>query len=118
MADYPNSRRLERSGRAALPLALGALLLLAADVHAGADYQHVAVGNGLPRSECVRPGADGILQSTPAGDDSVFGTTILSGPNGICETPLAGDDVRPPNGVILGRGLPNGGIILADRFDL
>lgn len=77
------------------------------------DYQSVSLGKGFPNSECVLAGPNGRLNSTPHGDDFVFNSiTILSGPNGICETPLGGDDVNPPNGVVLNKGLPNGPIIL------
>lgn len=76
------------------------------------DFQLVAVGNGFPGTECVLPGPDATLDSVPAGDDTNFlGAAILSGLNGICQTPLADDDVRPSNGVVLGGGLPNGAII-------
>ena len=100
-------------------VALTALLVLTGPGGAGAqDFQLVALGNGFPGSECVLPGGNLVLDSTPAGDDTDFlGVAILSGANGICETPLGGDDVRPPNGVVLGRGLPNGAIIRPGSSD-
>ncbi len=76
------------------------------------DFQLVPVGQGAPDGVCVRPGPNNTLESTPAADDRIFGSNILSGPNGICETPLAGDDERPA-GVTLGGGTPFADIIIA-----
>ncbi len=76
------------------------------------DFQKVPVGNGVADSACVYAGANGKINSTPVGDDHVFGLFILSGPNGICETPLGGDDIRPGNGVTLNSGVPFAAIIL------
>lgn len=83
------------------------------------DYQIVAVGNGLANSQCVVDGGNFTLESSPSGDDVVlpFTTDILSGPNGICESLLSGDDIRPPNGVVLGSGAPFGRIIIAGHPD-
>jgi len=79
------------------------------------DFQLIAVGNGAgpQTTQCVLPGLDGTPQSTPGGDDVVNGSIIETGPNGICETVLAGDDVRPDNGVTFGTGLPNAAIIVS-----
>ena len=95
-------------------LALATLLALVAPA-SGQDFQLIALGNGAaPRSECVLPGLNGTIDSTPAGDDVLdVANVVTTGNNGICETALAADDVRPGNGVVLGGGLPNGPIILA-----
>ena len=78
------------------------------------DRQVVPVGNGLPFSECVEAGVNGVLDSTPGGDDDVFSSQVIrSGQNGICETVPAGDDVHPSNGVVFGQGLPNADIIVS-----
>lgn len=83
------------------------------------DYQFVAVGRGAgpATTQCVLSGGDQLLQSTPGGDDTVVATgsgpVVQTGANGICETALAGDDVRPGNGVTLGTGLPNDRIIIS-----
>jgi cysteine-rich repeat protein len=87
-------------------------------VVAGAqDRQVIALGNGFPGSECVLAGPNAVLDSTPAGDDRLFGNTILSGQNGICETPLGGDDVRSDNGVVLNQGVPNARLIVPGAAD-
>ena len=78
------------------------------------DYQLVPLGNGTPGTDCVLPGANTVLDSTPAGDDvNSLGTRITSGADGICDTPLAADDVRPATGITLGGGLPNSRLIIA-----
>lgn len=46
-------------------------------------------------SSCVRPGADGTLDSAALGDDVVVGQTIFVGPNRKCESELEKDDVYP-----------------------
>jgi cysteine-rich repeat protein len=112
-------RSLWRLRFAATRLAAAGLLVVAVRGAAAAgDYQSVALGNGFLNSVCVEQGLNGTIDSTPVGDDRYFPVgppflDILSGPNGICETPLTGDDVRPSNGITLNRGLPNGRIILA-----
>ena len=79
------------------------------------DYQFIAVGNGRPDIDCVAAGPNTVMDSVRAGDDVVISAlqVITTGPNGICETPLGGDDQRPPNGVVLGRGLPNATTIVS-----
>ncbi|MFC4589913.1 DUF11 domain-containing protein [Sphaerisporangium corydalis] len=47
---------------------------------------------GSWRTLCIAPGADGTLNSTPAGDDTVIGNEINVGTNGDCETTQSGDD--------------------------
>lgn len=50
------------------------------------DGQVIPVGQGEPNQVCVAPGPNGILESTPRFDDSVSGTSITTGPDGICQT--------------------------------
>src|SRR5882724_6647400 len=71
-----------------------------------ADYQLIAVGNGRPGIDCVVAGANTTIDSVAAGDDVLIGglQVITTGPNGICETPLGGDDQRSTNGVVFGGG--------------
>jgi uncharacterized repeat protein (TIGR01451 family) len=45
-------------------------------------------------SSCVLPGRDGTLQSTRSGDDATIGAIITLGPNLVCDTTAAGDDVQ------------------------
>lgn len=44
-------------------------------------------------SGCIRPGADGNINSTPGGDDAIANGIIHNGPNDTCESSLSGDDV-------------------------
>ena len=44
--------------------------------------------------ECVSGGADGKLNTTPAGDDVIIGGIITSGLNRTCNSTKAGDDVQ------------------------
>jgi cysteine-rich repeat protein len=104
-------------------LALASILGIGADGLAGTgDYEKVAVGNGFPNTICVQPGPNGTIDSTPAGDDQRVPAPpqptsyITSGSNGICETALVGDDVRPANGVVLNHGLPYGAVIYGSPF--
>lgn len=41
---------------------------------------------------CVTPGNDGVLNTTPAGDDLVVGNNIHDGPNRTCNSNATGDD--------------------------
>ena len=43
---------------------------------------------------CVSAGANGVIDTTPAGDDYVWLQTIRSGTNRLCDTTAAGDDVQ------------------------
>jgi cysteine-rich repeat protein len=103
------SRALRPAGAVVLALCAA----LAATPSRAQDHQVFPLGQGLRDSECVNPGPNNTLNSTPAGDDAAFGQSVLSGANGICETPLGGDDVRPPTGIALGKGAPNAGVVLA-----
>jgi hypothetical protein len=53
------------------------------------DVQIIPVDNGAPDQPCVGPGANGVLETKPAGNDTYAGdfTSILTGPDGICDTP-------------------------------
>jgi cysteine-rich repeat protein len=106
----PGGRR--GGGRSAWRPGIAAgLVCLLAGAAGAQDYQFIRLGNGFPNSECVSPGANLALDSSPSGDDVSLGGSILSGANGICESALGGDDQRPPNGVILNAGLPGAPII-------
>lgn len=48
----------------------------------------------LNRDYCIDAGADGTLDSTPGGDDTVSNGVILSGPDFICNTTAANDDTQ------------------------
>ena len=50
--------------------------------------------NGDGGVRCVGPGANGMLNTTAAGDDFVSGTDIMEGPNRQCDTTAAGDDAQ------------------------
>ncbi len=48
----------------------------------------------LAPTRCVSPGADGVLDTTPAGDDQIVANEIQIGINGVCDTVTTlGDDV-------------------------
>ena len=42
----------------------------------------------------ITPGGGNILETARAGDDTIFGQTLLTGPNGFPEAGLCGDDVQ------------------------
>lgn len=67
------------------------------------DVQLIELGCGAPYVVCIEPGANGVLDSQPSGDDQVVGDTINTGANGIRETSLVGDDVTA-NDIELGQG--------------
>lgn len=52
----------------------------------GDDVQTIPLGQGEPNQPCVAPGVNTILESTPRFDDTVSGTGITTGPDGICQT--------------------------------
>jgi hypothetical protein len=56
------------------------------------DVQVIPVGEGEPHKVAITDGGNG-LETTPAGDDQVVGTTITTGADGICQTTPAGNDV-------------------------
>lgn len=59
---------------------------------AGDDTQVLTVGNGKANSICITAGLNGWLQTTAsiAGDDTISGTNILSGTDGVCNGPAIG----------------------------
>lgn len=58
------------------------------------DVQVIPVGKGQPDQICITAGANGVLNSTPAGDDTIVSTNITTGPDGICNSAKGGDDVQ------------------------
>jgi len=64
-------------------------------------YDDVAVipyGQGEPNQEAIWPGVNKKLDTTPAGDDTLAlingNTVITTGPNGLCNTTVTGDDFQ------------------------
>ncbi|MET0761781.1 MAG: hypothetical protein ABWZ63_05555, partial [Thermoleophilaceae bacterium] len=57
---------------------------------AGDDTQSPQPNGSL----CVAPGADGTMQSTRSGDDTLNAGSITLGPNLVCDTTAASDDVQ------------------------
>ncbi|MCD4824003.1 MAG: hypothetical protein K8S55_05310 [Phycisphaerae bacterium] len=68
------------------------------------EEQIIPSGQGAPNAVAITAGANGVLNSTPGGDDQPVGTSITTGANGVCETTKAGDDVQD---IPLNQGLPN-----------
>jgi hypothetical protein len=68
------------------------------------DVQAIAVGQGQPGQICISPGPNGVLNTTAALGDVRVGNNITTGADGICQTTKAGDDsqVIPVN-----QGKPN-----------
>lgn len=70
----------------------------------------VTLGSWNLGTTCVSAGTDGVLTTTPAGDDVVSGAAITYGPDGVCNTqagngaPAGGDDGQ---GLPVGVGLPD-----------
>jgi cysteine-rich repeat protein len=82
---------------------------LAAGTARAQDYQGIPVGKGFASAECVQVGLNGMLDTTPGGDDTIFGS-ILDGANGICDSTAMGDDVQK---IPVGQGLANAPLIRA-----
>ncbi len=65
---------------------------------AGDDVQVIPVGNGLPNEIAILPGLDGILDSTPSGDDQIEDLgpiqVITTGAKGKLQTEASGDDIQ------------------------
>jgi hypothetical protein len=59
----------------------------------GTDVQVIPVAQGVPFVPVVLGGANGHLESSPGGDDTILGNDILAGLNGICETTANQTDV-------------------------
>jgi len=78
----------------------------ATTVTGSSDAQALPVGNGEADSDCVTEGFNTTLDTAPnvGSDDVIVGTEIHSGPNGVCETTAAGDDVQE---LPVGQGSPN-----------
>jgi len=83
---------------------------------AGDDTQLVPVGQGFPDPgfgfpiRAILPGANGVIDTVPAGDDSTStapcdGVTpyLRPGPDGICNSAAAGDDIQL---IPVGQGYP------------
>ena len=51
-----------------------------------ADAQLIPVGQGLPGQLCVAVGSNGVLETSPGGDDVVTPAGIETGPDGICQS--------------------------------
>ncbi|MCH7924796.1 MAG: hypothetical protein IIC51_04610, partial [Planctomycetes bacterium] len=47
-----------------------------------------------PNAVAITAGLNGTLDTAPVADDGVSGDTITTGPDGICNTTAAGDDVQ------------------------
>ncbi|HEY6946229.1 MAG TPA: DUF4114 domain-containing protein, partial [Candidatus Acidoferrum sp.] len=54
----------------------------------------VQVALGEWNTLCIGPGANGVLNTVPAGDDVAVGSAIFAGPNLVCDSTAAGDDVQ------------------------
>ncbi len=66
------------------------------------DVQVLTQTKGTANSICVTPGANSILNTTPAGTDTVSGSNILSGTDTTCETTATADDIQ---NIVVGRSL-------------
>jgi len=129
MGDLSRAARL-RVHRTLLPttVTIAALALVAFGAiearaqQAGIDRQAIPLGNGKANSACVDPGPNAMLQSTAAGDDVPLGalgtnSQITTGPDGICDTSLTGDDTYVA-GFTLGGGSPFQSVIVAGSAGL
>lgn len=75
----------------------------------GDDQEAIPFGQGAAFSECITVGTNGTLNtSVLSGDDTFTGTgvnaRVTSGPDGICDTTIAGDDVQA---IPVNQGQPN-----------
>ena len=50
------------------------------------------LGNGKPHTKAITAGPDLILNSVKSGDDSIYANSIWTGPNGIRDSDVSGDD--------------------------
>jgi len=71
------------------------------------DVQEIPQGHGRANVVCIRPGANGVLDSRNLGDDKICGNEIHTGNNGICQTERTGDDTWANGFYTKGMGLPN-----------
>jgi len=83
----------------------------ATTVSGSTDIQALPVGNGAPGSDCVTEGPNTILDTAPAigSDDVIVATKIQSGPNGVCQSTAAFDDVQA---LPVGQGTPGSGCVI------
>lgn len=90
---------------------------------ASGDIQAAPVGGATPNRNEIRCGADKIVASVAAGDDvqliavgatcqSASRIVVDTGPNGIPETPLGGDDTYP-SGIVFGTAPANTPCVIA-----
>jgi hypothetical protein len=79
------------------------------------DNELFPKGNGFPNSICITSGPDGRVDTTPAGDDRIFGLMINTGADGICDTRADPKDVAVIQPM---RGAPNLPCILAGANDV
>ncbi|MFQ5669161.1 MAG: S8 family serine peptidase [Acidobacteriota bacterium] len=78
-----------------------------ADTQVFAGRQYTVRVKGVqvtsPFETVISPGANALLDSTPAGDDLVSGSVINAGPDGLADTLAVGDDVQE---VAVGQSAP------------
>ncbi len=69
---------------------------LVSTVAIGDDVQLIPVGQGRPDAIVIHPGPNGVLDTPPGGDDTIFPSEdrVTSGANGIIETAAQGDDIQ------------------------
>lgn len=70
----------------------------------GDDVESIPFGQGLANQVAITAGLNTVLDSVPGGDDVVVGTTITTGPDGICQSAVLVDDVQV---IPVGQGLAN-----------
>jgi len=51
-------------------------------------------GGGAPDVLCLGPGPNGVIDTSPGGDDTVGGGGVRTGSDGLCDTTAQGDDVQ------------------------
>lgn len=60
----------------------------------GDDRAECTAGGGFPDQGCVGVGGNGVLDTAAVGDDAVVGGGLSTGPNGVCQSTVAVDDVQ------------------------
>jgi hypothetical protein len=58
------------------------------------DEQQIKVGFGSAEEIAIEAGNNGIIDSSPVGDDNINGNIITTGSNGICQTHAILDDIQ------------------------
>ncbi|WP_406661674.1 matrixin family metalloprotease [Methanolobus sp. ZRKC3] len=76
----------------------------------GDDIQAINFSHGKPNVTIITAGINGIINTTPAGDDKTVGNTITAGSDGIASTNATGDDIQK---IPFGQGEPNSTCITA-----